>query len=470
MRLALALGLGLFSTAAFAAEPADPWQAKARAIYSHAIETPTVQGRGKVPELARYLADQYKAAGWAESDIHVLPYNGDPGDHTAALIVRWPAAKPSGKKPILLMAHMDVVEARAEDWSPGLDPFKFQEKDGYFYGRGTSDIKEGVSAVTTALLKLRSGGFQPTRDIVVFFTGDEETSGNGARLGATEWRKWTEAEFGLNSDGGGGGVTADGRPLGFTLQTAEKTYAMYTLTVRNKGGHSSKPRPDNAIYQLAHALEKLEGHRFTPMLNETTRAYFTVRAKGDKGALGDAMRAWLANPNDGKAADYIEASATEVGLTRTRCVATRLEGGHADNALPQLARATVNCRIMPGTEPAAIRDEIERAVGDPGVKVEQTSNPPMSLASPLRPDVVAAYTAAVHKRHPDAPIIPEMSTGASDARPFRVAGMPVYGVDGSWGVIPDDERAHGRDERLPVKAFYEDIDHWVDMLTMLAGK
>ena len=245
---------------------------------------------------------------------------------------------------------------------------------------------------------------------------------------------------------------------------------MYTLTARNKGGHSSKPRPDNAIYQLAHALEKLEGYRFTPMLNETTRAYFGVRAKGDNGPLGEAMRAWLANPNDGKAADFIEASATEVGLTRTRCVATRLEGGHADNALPQLARATVNCRIMPGIEPAAVRDELERAVADPGVKVEQTSNPPMSLASPLRPDVVAAYTAAVHKRHPDAPIIPEMSTGASDARPFRVAGIPVYGVDGSWGVIPDDERAHGRDERLPVRAFYDDIDHWVDMVTTLAGK
>src|SRR3954447_21883784 len=265
MRLAFALGLGLLSTAALAQPPADPWKARALEIYSHAIEVPTVEGRGRVPELAQWLADQYKAGGWADSDIHVLPYDANPGNHTAALIVRWPAAKPSGKKPILLMAHMDVVEAKPEDWSPGLDPFKFLEKDGYFYGRGTSDIKEGVTAVTTALLKLRAAGFQPTRDIIVFFTGDEETSGNGARLGATEWRKWTEAEFGLNSDGGGGGVTADGRPLGFTLQTAEKTYAMYTLTVRNKGGHSSKPRPDNAIYQLSHALEKLEVYRFTPM-------------------------------------------------------------------------------------------------------------------------------------------------------------------------------------------------------------
>jgi acetylornithine deacetylase/succinyl-diaminopimelate desuccinylase-like protein len=182
------------------------------------------------------------------------------------------------------------------------------------------------------------------------------------------------------------------------------------------------------------------------------------------------MRAWLANPNDGRAADAIEADPGEVGLTRTRCVATRLEGGHADNALPQLARVTVNCRIMPGVEPAAVRDELERLVADPEVKVERTDNQAMSLASPLRPDVVAAYTASVHRRFPNAPIMPEMSTGASDARPFRVAGIPVYGVDGSWGVVPDDMRAHGRDERLPVKALSDDVDHWVDMLTRLAGK
>jgi len=245
---------------------------------------------------------------------------------------------------------------------------------------------------------------------------------------------------------------------------------MYTFTVRNPGGHSSKPRPDNAIYQLAHALERLEKYRFTPQLNETTRAYFGVREKSEKGPLGDAMRRWLANPDDGAAADLIEADPGEVGLTRTRCVATRLEGGHADNALPQLARATINCRIMPGTEPGAVRDELERVAADPGVVVERTDDQKMSLASPLRPDVLTAYTAAVRRRHKDAPVMPEMSTGASDARPFRVAGIPVYGVDGSWGVVPDDLRAHGRDERLPVQAFYDDIDHWVDMLTALAGK
>jgi len=469
MRFALGLCLTLLSTSAFAGDPPpDRWLAKGRDILQHSVEIPTVEGRGRVPELAQYLADQYKAAGWAESDIHVLPYEGNTGNQTAALVVRWPAAKPSGKKPILLMAHMDVVEAKAADWS--MDPFAFVEKDGYFYGRGTSDIKQGVTAVTTALLKLRAQGFKPTRDIVVLFTGDEETSGNGARLGATEWRKWTDAEFALNSDGGGGGVAKDGRWLGFTLQTAEKTFSMYTFTVRNPGGHSSKPRPDNAIYQLAHALERLEKYRFTPQLNETTRAYFGVREKSEKGPLGDAMRRWLADPNDGGAADLIEADPGEVGLTRTRCVATRLEGGHADNALPQLARATINCRIMPGTEPAAVRDELKRVAADPGVVVERTDDQKMSLASPLRPDVLAAYTNAVHRRHKDAPVMPEMSTGASDARPFRVAGIPVYGVDGSWGVVPDDLRAHGRDERLPVQALYDDIDHWVDLLTALAGK
>jgi acetylornithine deacetylase/succinyl-diaminopimelate desuccinylase-like protein len=469
MRIVVALTLGLLSSTAFAADPApDKWDSKAREILAHSIEIPTVMGRGKVPELAQYLADQYKAAGWADGDIHVIPYEGAPGDKTAALVVRWPAAKPSGKKPILLMAHMDVVEAKRDDWS--LEPFTLTEKDGYFYGRGTSDIKQGITAVTTALLRLRAEGFKPKRDIVVLFTGDEETQGNGARLGATEWRKWTDAEFALNSDGGGGGFAKDGRPLGFSMQTAEKTFSMYTFTVRNRGGHSSKPRPDNAIYKLAHAIERLEAYRFTPILNETTREYFGVREKGEKGPLGDAMRAWLANPSDGKAADLIEADEGEVGLTRTRCVATRLEGGHADNALPQLARATINCRIMPGTQPAAVRDELERLVGDPEVKVERTDDQAMSLASPLRPDVVAALAAAVHARHPGAPIMPEMSTGASDARPFRVAGIPVYGVDGSWGIIPDDLRAHGRDERLPVKALYDDVDHWTDMLKALAGK
>jgi acetylornithine deacetylase/succinyl-diaminopimelate desuccinylase-like protein len=205
------------------------------------------------------------------------------------------------------------------------------------------------------------------------------------------------------------------------------------------------------------------------MLNETTRAYFTERAKMEKGPLGEAMRRWVANPADNEAADAIEANELEVGKTRTRCVATRLEGGHADNALPQLARATVNCRIMPGVDPRLVEQElktlagpqVEVAVSDPG-----TPTPP----SPLRPDVTGAYARAVHEKFPDMPIIPNMLTGATDGQYFRAVGIPVYGVDGSWGISPDDERAHGRDERLPVKALYDDVDHWVDMIRSLAGK
>ena len=265
-----------------------------------------------------------------------------------------------------------------------------------------------------------------------------------------------------------GEYRTDGSVIGFKLQS-EKTFADYTFTVRNRGGHSSEPRPDNAIYQLAHALDRREAWRFEPSLNEITRANFSAREKHEAGSLGDAMRAWLADPADGKAADFIEANPTTVGITRTRCVATRLSGGHADNALPQLATAQVNCRILPGVSPDAIRDELERVVADPGVKVTRNDSYATSPASPLRKDVLEAYTEAVHALHPDAPIYPEMSAYATDGAPFRTAGMPVYGVDGTWMVIPTDRRAHGQDERLPVKALGNDVDHWVLMLRRLAG-
>ena len=457
----------LLATPALATPADNQWHAKARDMLEKAIAYPTVAGRGQMPAYAQYLADQYKAAGF--TDIRVVPYEGDTGDHTAALIVRWPAAGKAKAKPILLLSHMDVVEAKASDWS--LDPFKMVEKDGYYYGRGTVDIKSGNVAVTTALLKLKAQGFKPKRDLIVFFTGDEETRMRGAALGANEWRKqgWTDAEYALNSDGGGGAFAKDGRSLGFGLQTAEKTYQSYDVTVRNRGGHSSRPRPDNAIYELATALKKLEAYRFEPQLNETTRAYFTERAKQESGPLGEAMRRWVANPADGAAADAIEANELEVGTTRTRCVATMLSGGHADNALPQLAQARVNCRILPGIEPKVIEAELKQIVGA-GVEVTPFGDPnrPTPI-SPLRPDVVNAYTASVRAAFPDAQVIPQMSTGATDGLEFRAVGIPVYGVDGGWIVSPDDERAHGRDERLPVKALDDDVDHWVRMIKTLAG-
>ena len=473
----------IFILAAAAAAPAiaatDPrtvptqlpkqWQSKTREVFKQAIEIPTVHHRGEMHRMAALLADQFRAAGIPGSDIHFMPYEALPGDKTEALIVRWRSPRAT-KKPILILGHMDVVEAKREDWK--FDPFVFREQDGYFLGRGTSDMKNGDVATTMAAVKLMSEGFKPSRDIIFFYSGDEETQGKGATLASTEWRNLTDAEFGLNADGGCGGYDRSFRPLGCGISMAEKTFQTYFFTAHNRGGHSSRPRPDNAIYELTDALKALQSHRFQPMQNETTRGYFAERSRQEgNSALGQAIRRWLANPNDGQAADIIEANPLEVGLTRTRCVATMLEAGHADNALPQKAQATVNCRIFPGVQPTDVQAELQKLAGP---KIEVKPDPSYiglpTPASPLRPDVLKAVTAAIQRFHgPGMRVFPMMSTGASDGSFFRAKGIPVYDIDGSWGISPDDERAHGLDERIPVRALYDDVLHWEMVLRDLAG-
>src|SRR5437868_12620017 len=281
------------------------WKAKTRAVFKQAIEIPSVHNRGQVARVAKLLADQFRAAGIPDSDIHFMPYEALPGDQTEALIVRWRSPHAT-KKPMLILGHMDVVEAKREDWK--FDPFVFREEGGYFYGRGTSDMKNGDVATTMAAVKLMSQGFKPDRDIIFFYSGDEETLGVGATLGSTKWRNLTDAEFGLNADGGCASYDRQFNPLGFGVSMAEKTFQTYFFTTRNRGGHSSRPRPDNAIYDLADALKALQSHRFTPMMNDTSRGYFEERAKQEgNSTLGNAIRRWLANPNDGAGADEIEA-------------------------------------------------------------------------------------------------------------------------------------------------------------------
>ena len=473
------LGILLAVTASSAVAAPDPrtiptqlppeWQAKTREVFKQAIEIPTVHHREEMPRMAKLLADQFRAAGIPDSDIHIMPYEGLPGDKTVALIVRWRSAHPT-KKPMLILGHMDVVEAKLEDWK--FDPFVFREEGGYFLGRGTSDMKNGDVATTMAAVKLMSEGFKPNRDIIFFYSGDEETNGKGATLASTTWRNLTDAEFGLNADGGCASYDQNFRPLGCGISVAEKTFQTYFFTTRNPGGHSSRPRPDNAIYDLADALEKLRTHRFQPMLNPANRGYFEERARQEgNSALGQQIRAWLANPNDAAAADAIEANPLEVGLTRTRCVATMLKGGHADNALPQMAQATVNCRIMPGVQPKDVQAELQQMAGP---KVEVTPDPSYigtpTPASPLRPDVLKAVTAAIQRFHgPQMQVYPVMQTGASDGSLFRAQGIPVYDVDGGWGISPVDERAHGLDERIPVRAMYDDVLHWEMIIKALAS-
>jgi acetylornithine deacetylase/succinyl-diaminopimelate desuccinylase-like protein len=445
------------------------WQTKTRAVFKQAIEIPSVHNRGEVPRVAKLLADQFRAAGIPEADIHVMPYEALPGDKTAALIVRWRSPHAT-RKPMLILGHMDVVEAKREDWK--FDPFVFREQDGYFLGRGTSDMKNGDVATTMAAVKLMSEGFKPNRDIIFFYSGDEETQGKGATLGSTQWRNLTDAEFGLNADGNCASYDEKFNPLGCAISTSEKTFQTYFLTTHNRGGHSSQPRPDNAIYELTDALKALQNHHFAPMINETTRGYFEERARQEGNSpLGQAIRRWLANPSDRTAADAIDADPLEVGYTRTTCVATMLKGGHADNALPQSATATVNCRIFPGVQPKDVQAELQQLAG-PNVAV--TPDPSFigvpTPASPLRPDVLGAVTGAIrHLYGPGMHVFPVMQRGASDGSFFRAQGIPVYDIDGSFVISPLDERAHGLDERLPVRAMYDDVVYWTMIMKALAG-
>ena len=449
----------LLTTAAAAQAPEERRKVE-RDLFEKIVEIPTVQGRtAEFGRLTTLLRGEFRKAGI--TNVVVKDYEG-----TQTLIARWPSARPSGKKPILLMAHMDVVEAKASDWKN--PPFEFREEKGYYLGRGSADNKAGLTGIVLALQQLKASGFQPTRDIIVLFTGDEETSGNGARRASTDWRKLIDAEYALNFDGGGGSVFPDGRVEMFGIQIAEKTYADYKLVATNRGGHSSAPRPDNAIYALAGALKSLEDYRFEPMINDATRGYYTQVAANDPGQYGELVRQYLADPKDREAADLLEAN--DPGSTRTRCVATMLSGGHAPNALPQRAEANVNCRIFPGTSKAAVRDQLQAIAGrDVTVALDETSSSDETAPSPLRADVTEAFRAAVATRFPKAPIVPFQSNGATDGSYLRAAGIPVYGVSGLWGIVGQKTGSHGLDERVNVEAFHGQVPITVELLRRLAG-
>ncbi|HEV8695059.1 MAG TPA: M20/M25/M40 family metallo-hydrolase [Lysobacter sp.] len=437
----------------------DANQARAREIFSKLISYKTSAGFGQVPAMANYLAAQFRDAGFPEADIHVLPLG-----ETASMVVRY-RGNGSGGKPILLMAHMDVVTAKPEDWQR--DPFTLIEENGYFYGRGTYDVKDGVATLTSTFLRLKKEGFVPTRDLVILFSGDEETQMATVQDLVKNHRDLIDAEYALNSDGGGGTLAEDGRPLVYSLQTAEKTYVSFDLTVRNPGGHSSLPRADNAIYELAGALKRLQAYRFPVMWNDTTLASFAASGKVTPGKVGDAMRAFAKNPNDTAAAEVLAGSPTDVGKTRTTCVATMLRGGHADNALPQSATATVNCRIFPGVAVDAVKQTLQEVAGK-GVEITTIGVPTASDASPLRPDVMAAVTKAVHARHPGVPVVPAQESGATDGLHLRAAGIPTYGV-GEMFIKDSDAFAHGLNERVPVQGFYDGLEHWYVLVKELAG-
>jgi carboxypeptidase PM20D1 len=470
-----AAALCLVSFAVFGAAPAaqdasagytQPYQRKALEIYRTIIGFRTAEGHGQVPAMANYLADQFRQSGFPAADVHVLPFTSASGEAIAGLVVRYRGDRSSGKKPILLMAHMDVVDARREDWER--DPFTLVEEDGYFFGRGTLDDKFGVASLTSTFLRLKAEGFVPTRDLIIMFTGDEETGMTSTRAMVTTHRDLTDAEFALNDDGGGGMLDEQGEPVAFFLQTAEKTYATFELTVTNPGGHSSTPRADNAIYELAGALKRIEAHRFPVMTNDATRLYLREMAAIRPGDVGKAMAALADNPADEAAADVLWKQPEVVGITRTTCVATMLRGGHAENALPQSATATVNCRIFPGVEVDDVRATLEQTAAVPGLQMKTLGEPMASPASPLRPDVVEAVTEAVQARYPGTKVIPYMAPYGTDGLQTRSAGIPTYGVMGIF-IRDSDQFAHGLNERVRVREFFGALDYWKALLTRLAG-
>ena len=455
----LLAGLLALTTAANA-QATSAQQAAERDLFAKIVEIPTVEGQpAEFKKLTSLLTSEFRKGGI--TNVIVKDH-----DNTQTLIARWPAAKPSGKKPILLMAHMDVVAAKASDWK--YPPFQFREEGGYYLGRGSNDNKAALTGIVLALQYLHAEKFAPTRDIIALFTGDEETIGNGARRAASEWRGLIDAEYALNGDAGGGSVFPDGRVEGFGIQIAEKTYADFRLTAVNRGGHSSTPRPDNAIYALASALTAIERHRFPAMINDATRASYEILAKGDSGQYGELVRRFLADPQDRETADLLEAM--DPGSTRTRCVATMLSGGHAPNALPQKAEANVNCRIFPSVKIEEVRQQLQALSGpDVTVTAVEGSQTPETAPSPMRDDITQAYRAAVGTRFPNAPVLPFQSAGATDGAFLRAAGIPVYGFGGLWGIVGQREGAHGLDERVWAEGFHGQVPIWMEMLRRVAG-
>ncbi|HWX34780.1 MAG TPA: M20/M25/M40 family metallo-hydrolase [Steroidobacteraceae bacterium] len=446
--------------AAVRAEAPAAVRAEAREIFAAIVGIESSIGKGNVPRVAKYLADRFKAGGFPAADIHILPLG-----ETASLVVRY-RGNGSGGRPIAFIAHMDVVTAKRSDWQR--DPYRLTEEQGFFFGRGTADVKQEVALLTETFIRLKAEGFVPTRDLIIAFSGDEETAQATAKDLVTTHRDLVDAEFALNGDGGGG-VLSEGsaKPEIFYVQGAEKSSAQFLLTTRNAGGHSSQPRPDNAIYELADALKALQRYEFPVKWNEWTLGDFKAAGVVTPGPLGAAMARFAADPGNAAAAAQIAQNPAFIGRIRTTCVATMLSGGHAENALPQSATATVNCRIFPGTSAADVQQTLQGLVG-PKVEVRQGYEALVSNASPMRADVMSAVAKAAEAADPGAPVVPTQASYATDGAVYRNAGIPTYGA-GSVFIMDSEAFQHGLNERIRVKEFYNGLIYWDVLIKALAG-
>ncbi len=435
-------------------------------IYRDIIGFRTARGHQQVDDMVAYLTKRLSDAGFAQEDLMVTDYDSD-GEPTQGLIVRYRGDGSSGDKPIVMLAHMDVVDALPEDWDR--DPFTLTEEDGYFFGRGTMDNKYGVANLVGTFIRLKDEGWTPNRDLYLAFSGDEETGMVSTRAQAKWIAENVDPAFVLNSDAGGTALDDEFKPLAMRVQAAEKTFATFELTVTNPGGHSSRPRSDNAIYELSAALLKLADHKFAVHATPLTRSYFAALGQSVPGELGDAMRAFAENPEDPAAVATLQSNPETVGTLGTTCVATMLRAGHAENALPQSATATVNCRIFPGIGVEKTQAELARVIDNDNVSFKLMAEVTESPVSVLRDDVRAAVAKSLAARYgKDIPIIPYMESGGTDGMHYRTLGYDTVAISGGAS-RSQDMYAHGLNERASVDAFYSGLDHWTIILKELAG-
>ena len=465
--LAAVLVASVAATTTATAQNTSPAEdmARARAILAELVEINTTNSeRGDNTVAARALEQRLLDAGFPAQDVHVLVPDDAPTKGN--LVARYRGRNPD-LKPILLLAHIDVVEALPGDWSVDLNPFELLERGGYFYGRGVTDDKDEAAIYAANFIRMRREGFVPDRDIVVALTADEEGGPrNGVRFLLEEHRDLIDAAFAINE--GGGGMARDGRKISNNVQAGEKKFLSFYFTATNPGGHSSLPVKKNAIYDLSQALLAVQDHDFPVMLNEVTEAFFAGSADLVGLEMGEAMRRIVADPADAAAAVMLSEDAGYNSRLRTTCVATLLEGGHAQNALPQTARANVNCRILPGHEPADVQARLETLAAPFDVQVEARGMATPSPASPLTPEVLEPIERITQEMWPGVPVLPVMSTGATDGLYLRREGIPVYGVSGIFGDM-DDVRAHGQDERILIEHFYEGQEFLYRLVKALAG-
>ena len=460
MKKTLMLILFCIVAAVVSAQDNSGNQKLARDIFKELIEINTSSRFGST-RAAEAMAARLRSAGFPASDIQVL----GPDQQHKNLVFRYHG---TGKlKPVLFICHLDVVEALREDWS--VDPFIFLEKDGYFYGRGTTDVKNDDASLIANILRLKKEGYVPNRDIIIALTADEEGgNANGVDWLLTNHRDLIEADFCINPDGGGGD-SKNGKPVTLAIQTSEKIYISYKLEVKNKGGHSSLPVKNNAIYALASGLTRLANYDFPVSLNETTRSFFEKVAAGESGQVKSDILTILMNPSDTTAARRLEDySAYYNAMMRTTCVATMMSAGHAENALPQTAQATINCRMMPDDSPDSVMNALKTVLADNRISVTCTYSAFHAPLSPLRDDVTVPVTLIASSMWPGVNVTPLMSTGASDGKFLRLKGMPVYGVSGMFGDM-DDVRAHGKDERILEKDFYNGVEFMYRFIKALSS-